>query len=242
MTETMITHLPVPGHVKPGYVGTAIDGVEVRLGDNAELMIKSPMTMLGYYKGPHGAREGFTDDGFFHTGDIVELDSGGQVKIIGRAKEQFKTSKGKYVAPAPLESKLMALPAIEACCVMGAGLPGPFAVIVLSPDARKMCGDPVAREALEQAVLEQLNVVNADVDPHERMRFITIVDGPWTIANEFLTPTLKIKRSVLEGHYLPMVENWEKLKTPIVWESAALHRPAPGTPLSSAAAVSTSNK
>jgi long-chain acyl-CoA synthetase len=242
MTETMITHLPVPGQVKPGYVGTAIDGVEVKLGDNAELMIKSPMTMLGYYKGPHGAREGFTEDGFFHTGDIVQLDSDGQVKIIGRAKEQFKTSKGKYVAPAPLESKLMALPAIEACCVMGAGLPGPFAVVVLSPDARKTCGDPVTREALEQAVLDQLNVVNAEVDPHERMRFIAIVDGPWTIANEFLTPTLKIKRYALEGRYLPMVENWEKLKTPIVWESAALDQSAPDTPLSRAAAASTSDK
>ena len=242
MTETMITHLPIPGQVKPGYVGTAIEGVEAKLGDNAELMIKSPMNMLGYYKGPHGAREGFNEEGFFRTGDIVQMDSDGQVKIIGRAKEQFKTSKGKYVAPAPLESKLMALPAIEACCVMGAGLPGPFAVVILSPDARKMCGDPAAREALEQAVLEQLNVVNADVDPHERMRFIAIVDGPWTVANEFLTPTLKIKRSVLEGRYLPMVENWEKLKTPIVWESAALGRSAPDAPLRSATAASNSDK
>ena len=105
-------------------------------------MIKSPMNMVGYYKGPQGAREGFTEDGFFRTGDIVQLDADGQVKIIGRVKEQFKTSKGKYVAPAPIESMLMAHPAIEACCVMGAGLPSPFAVVVLSPDARKRCAAP----------------------------------------------------------------------------------------------------
>ena len=221
MTETMITHIPAPGQVRPGYVGSAIEGVEVKLRDNGELMIKSPMNMIGYYKGPQGTREGFTEDGFFRTGDIVQLDSDGQVKIIGRVKEQFKTSKGKYVAPAPIESKLMAHPAVEACCVMGAGRPSPFAVVVLSPDARKRCAAPSAREALEQSLLAQMNEVNAQVDPHERMSFIAIVDGPWTIGNEFLTPTLKIKRATLERRYLTMVENWEKLKTPVVWESAA---------------------
>src|ERR1017187_6613521 len=149
MTETMITHLPAPGHVHPGYVGADMDGVEVKLGDNGELMVKSPMNMIGYYKGPQGAGEEFAEDGFFRTGDIVQLDSDGQVKIIGRVKEQFKTSKGKYVAPAPIESRLMAHPAIEACCVMGAGRSSPFAVVVLSPDARKRCAAPVAREALE---------------------------------------------------------------------------------------------
>ena len=143
------------------------------------------------------------------------------MKIIGRVKEQFKTSKGKYVAPAPLESKLMAHPALEACCVMGAGLSSPFAVVVLSPDARKRRAAPDAREAIEQSLLEQMNEVNADVDPHERLSFIAIVDGPWTIGNEFLTPTLKIKRAALERRYLAMVENWEKVKTPVVWESSA---------------------
>jgi long-chain acyl-CoA synthetase len=65
-----------------------------------------------------------------------------------------------------------------------------------------------------------MNEVNAQVDPHERMDFIAIVDGPWTISNECLTPTLKIKRAVLESRYLPMVKNWEKLHSPVVWESA----------------------
>ena len=242
MTETLITNLPAPGQVRPGYVGTAINGVEVKLGDNSELMVKSPMNMMGYYKGPQGPREGFTEDGFFRTGDIVQLDPDGQVKIIGRVKEQFKTSKGKYVAPAPIESKLMAHPALEACCVMGAGRSSPFAVVVLSPDTKRQCAAADARDTLEQSLLEQMNQVNMDVDPHERLNFIAIVEGPWTIGNEFLTPTLKIKRAVLERRYLANIENWEKLKTPVVWESAASEGRELDTPLSAAASVPTSKR
>jgi len=138
MTETAITHLPpAVGRIRPGYVGSAIDGVGVKLSEGGELLIQSPMNMLGYYRDPQGTREAFTEDGFFKTGDIVELDADGQVKIVGRLKEQFKTSKGKYVAPAPIEAELMAHSALEACCVMGADLPSPFAVVVLSPEVRK---------------------------------------------------------------------------------------------------------
>ncbi len=219
MTETGITHLPAPGCVRPGYVGSAIDGVEVKVSGEGELMVKSPMNMLGYYRDPQATREAFAEDGFFRTGDIVQLDSDSQMRIIGRVKEQFKTSKGKYVAPAPLESKLMTHPAIESCCVMGAGLPGPFAVVVLSPDARNRCIAGEEREAFEQSLLEQMNEVNAQADPHERMRFIAVVEGPWTIANEFLTPTLKIKRTALEGRYLPLVSVWEHHGAAVVWES-----------------------
>ncbi len=89
---------------------------------------------------------------------------------------------------------------------------------------------------------EQMNDVNAEVDPHERLNFIAIVEGPWTIGNEFLTPTLKIKRAVLERRYLANIENWEKLKTPVVWESAASEGRELDTPLSAAASVPTSKR
>jgi long-chain acyl-CoA synthetase len=219
LTETLVTHIPEPGHVRPGYVGRALEGVEVKLGESGELMIKSPMNMLGYYKDPQLTRDAITPDGFFRTGDLVELDPDGQVKIIGRLKEQFKTSKGKYVAPAPIESELMAHPAIEACCVMGAGLPSAFAVIVLSPDARGGCVKPDERKALEEALSAQMEEVNAQLDPHERLNFIAIVDGPWTIGNELITPTLKIKRAAVEGRYQPLVDRWERLNCRVVWES-----------------------
>ncbi len=239
MTETAITHLPpAVGKILPGYVGSAIDGVEVKLGDEGELMVKSPMNMLGYYGDPQGTRDAFTQDGYFRSGDLVQLDSEGQVKIIGRVKEQFKTSKGKYVAPAPIETELLAHPALEACCVMGADLPNPFAVVVLSPDAKKLSAAQETREALEQSLLERMNEVNAQVDPHERMSFIAIVEGPWTIGNEFLTPTLKIKRAVLERHYRSLAGGWKNRNTPVVWESELPDLVRPGALETSATAPS----
>ena len=125
---------------------------------------------------------------------------------------------------------------------MGAGLPSPFAVVVLSPDAKSRCAAPAAREVIEQSLLTQMNEVNAQLDPHERLGFIAVVGGPWTIGNEFLTPTLKIKRAHLEPHYLPLVENWEKLKVPVVWESTAPDGFASETPLPSTTPVPTSEK
>ena len=177
LTETLVTHLPPPGQARPGYVGSAIPGVEVKLGHNSELLIKSPMNMVGYHKDPQGTRDAFTSDGFFPTGDIAELDPDGQVRIIGRLKEQFKTSKGKYVAPAPLEAMLMAHPAIESCCVMGDGLPSPFAVAVLTQDAKTMGAAPESRAALEQSMLARFQEINVQADPHERLSFIAFVEG-----------------------------------------------------------------
>jgi len=220
MTETLITHLPRPGHVRPGYVGPALEGVEVKVGDNGELLVKSPMNMLGYYNDPQTTRDAFTPDGFFRTGDVVQLDADGQLKIIGRLKEQFKTSKGKYVVPAPIESRLMANPDVEACCLMGAGHPNPFAIVLVTPEARRRCSSPDAWKALERSLQSQLDQVNAQLDPHERVQFIAIADGPWTVSNGFMTPTLKIKRTVLENRYQSLVDNWERTNCPVVWESA----------------------
>jgi long-chain acyl-CoA synthetase len=220
MTETMITHLPKPGHVRPGYVGPAIEGVEAKVGENSELLVKSPMNMLGYYHDPESTRSAFTPDGFFRTGDVVQIEPDGQTRIIGRVKEQFKTSKGKYVAPAPIESKLMAHPAVEACCLMGAGQPSPFAVVLLSGEARQRCLNSHAQKALEESLRSQMEQLNTQLDPHERVHFIAIADGPWTIGNGFMTPTLKIRRNVLEGRYQALVDHWERTKSPVVWESA----------------------
>jgi long-chain acyl-CoA synthetase len=220
MTETWITHLPTPDHIRPGYVGPALPGVEAQLGENSELLIRSPMNMLGYYKDPQGTQNAFTADGFFRTGDVAQIDPDGQLKLIGRVKEQFKTSKGKYVAPAPIEGRLLAHPAIEAGCLMGAGLPSPFAVILLSEEARKRCVDPAARIALEESLRAQMEQLNGQLDPHERVKFLAIADGPWTVGNGLVTPTLKIKRTFLEARYQAFIDDWRNRNSPIVWESA----------------------
>ncbi|HEY2019174.1 MAG TPA: AMP-binding protein [Bryobacteraceae bacterium] len=232
MSETSVTHLPGPGMVRAGYVGPPMQGVEQKLTEQGELLIRSPMNMLGYYKDPEGTRKAFTDEGFFRTGDLAIIAPDSQLRIIGRAKEQFKTSKGKYVAPAPIESMLVAHPAVEAGCLMGAGLPSPFAVLLLSDEARKRCSDPQAKAALEESLRTKMEEVNGQLDPHERVKFLAIADGPWNVGNGLMTPTFKIKRSVVEARYQALVDDWSNSNQAIVWESAvsgkhAAYVPAP---------------
>ncbi len=219
MTETLITHLPAPGSMRPGYVGSAIPGVEAMVNEDQELLIRSPMNMLGYYRNPETTQACFTPDGYFRTGDLARIESDGQLKIIGRVKEQFKTSKGKYVMPTPIESQLLAHPVVDACCLMGAGLPRPFAVVVLAEETRKVSGRPTERATVEQTLLDLMNTVNTQLDPHEQLSFVAVAEGPWTVGNGFITPTLKIKRSVLESRYQPCVDDWMKQNRPVVWES-----------------------
>ncbi|HXK04146.1 MAG TPA: AMP-binding protein [Verrucomicrobiae bacterium] len=219
MTETLITHLPKPDQVRPGCVGPPLAGVETRLTETGELLVKSPMNMIGYYKEPEATRTAFDDDGFFRTGDLASMDADGQMRIIGRVKEQFKTSKGKYVAPAPIESRLSEHPAVDSCCLMGAGLPSPFALVLLTPEARAQCGDPNGRRTLEASLEEQLASVNAGLESHERLAFLTVVEGPWTIENELITPTLKIRRSKLEQQYLGRIDDWRSRNRPVVWDA-----------------------
>jgi long-chain acyl-CoA synthetase len=219
MTETMITHLPLPDGVRPGYVGSAIDGVETRVTAEGELLIRSPMNMLGYFRDPERTSAAFTPDGFFHTGDVVNVEPDGQMRIVGRLKEEFKTSKGKYVAPAPIESKLMEHPGVDACCLLGAGRPSPFAVVVLSDVLLERCNDPVMRAAVERALADRLESVNAGLEPFERLSRIVIAEGPWTIGNGFMTPTFKIRRGAVEEHYRRLIEEWDSRPGSVIWES-----------------------
>jgi long-chain acyl-CoA synthetase len=198
----------------------------MKLAENHELLVRSPMNMMGYYKDAQTTRDSFTEDGFFRTGDLAAIAADGQLKIIGRVKEQFKTSKGKYVAPAPIESMLMAHPAVESGCLMGAGMPSPFAVILISEEARRRCADPKAKADLEADLRAQMDEINARLDPHERIKFLAIADGPWTIGNGLVTPTLKIKRTVLEARYQALIDDWNNRNEPIVWESPVSGRSA----------------
>jgi long-chain acyl-CoA synthetase len=219
LTESMITHLPKLENLKPGCVGTPLDCVEAIRSPQGELLMRSPMNMLGYFKDPHATEAAFTEDGFLRTGDVVEIDAGQQLKIIGRLKEQFKTSKGKYVAPAPIEAKLMAHPFIESCCLMGTGLPNPFAVLVLTPETRQRCADhPDEQKRIEASLEKRLNEVNAELDPHERVMFLVVAEEAWTVANGLLTPTLKMKRAVLEDRFLALVNTWKEQGRRVVWQ------------------------
>jgi len=219
MTETLITHLPGPGSMRPGYVGCAIPGVEALVTEEQELLIRSPMNMLGYYKCPEATQACFTPDGFFRTGDLARIDPDGQLKIVGRIKEQFKTSKGKYVMPTPIEGHLLAHPVVDACCLMGAGRPHPFVVVLLAEETRKATARLSERAGVEQTLLDLMNTVNTQLDPHEQLSFVAVAEGPWTVGNGSITPTLKIRRNVLENRYQTCVDDWMKQNRPVVWET-----------------------
>jgi len=219
MTETMITHLPAPEAFRAGWVGAPLAGVETRVTAQGELLVRSPMNMIGYYREPEMTAAAFTEDGYFKTGDLVAVDSDGQIKIVGRLKEQFKTSKGKYVAPAPIEGLLMEDPAVEACCLLGSGQPAPFAIVTLSETARERCRDAAARKAIEDSLEALVQSINAELDAFARLSMIVVVDGPWTIANGLMTPTLKIRRGFLEEHYQERIDEWRARNRTVVWDS-----------------------
>ncbi|MGJ8668421.1 MAG: AMP-binding protein [Oceanococcus sp.] len=219
MSENLAySHFTNPGDAKIGTVGTSNPGVITKIGDNGEILVKSPADMMGYYKAEDKTRETFTDDGFLMTGDMGEIDEGGRLKITGRVKELFKISKGKYVAPAPIENKIVNHPAIEAVCVAGANQPATFAQIMLCAEAQQQAATPEGREQLEKEIAELIDDVNVTIDHHERMQFAVIVKDDWSIENGFLTPTMKIKRNVLEKHYDPKVEGWYGAKKKVLWE------------------------
>jgi long-chain acyl-CoA synthetase len=219
MTETGITHTPVGGQFRPGYVGDGIPGVQTKIAETGEVLIKSPMNMMGYYKDPEGTRQAFTDDGFFKTGDVGELSADGWLKIVGRLKEQFKTTKGKYIAPGLVEKLLSTHPLVEACCVMGAGMASPFALILLSQPVRDGLSDPARKAETEQSLLALREDVNRQLEAHERLAFLVVVSEAWSIENGFLTPTMKLRRAALEARYAVHFDRWAAHNRHIVWDA-----------------------
>jgi long-subunit acyl-CoA synthetase (AMP-forming) len=144
MTEDFaFSHLSSVEKNAPGYVGLPYAGVEVRISDEGEVLIKSPGTMVGYYKEPTLTAEAFTEDGFFRTGDKGERRADGLLKLTGRVKELFKTAKGKYVAPAPIENRINEHPLVELSCVSGVGQPAAYGMVVLAEDIRGKVSDSV---------------------------------------------------------------------------------------------------
>ena len=212
------SHMNKPGRTRTGYVGEALPGVEVKISEQGEVLVKSPATMMGYYKDEEKTAEAFTEDGFLRTGDKGEIDEMGRLKLTGRIKEIFKTSKGKYIAPAPIENRLMSHDAIEMVCVSGANQTQPHALVVLGEEIRPKAADESFRKELEESFRQLIQDVNKTVDPHEQLAFITVVSDEWSIENSFLTPTLKLKRNVVEDAYQAKVDSWYAKKQPVIWQ------------------------
>ena len=218
MTEDFAySHASSPQTNAPGYVGIPLPGVEVRISDEGEIQIKSPGQMVGYYKRPDLNAEVFTLDGFFRTGDQGERLPNGLLKITGRIKELFKTSKGKYVAPAPIENQFNNHPVVDSTMVSGVGQSAPYALVVLAEHLRPKQQDPSLRCELEPQILKLLFDVNATLAIHEKLSRVVVVAEPWTIQNGCLTPTMKIKRSRIEARVSHHVNHWYQSKNQVIW-------------------------
>jgi long-chain acyl-CoA synthetase len=213
------SHVSQPGRSRVGYVGNLLPGVSHRISPEGEILVKSPADMKGYYKEPEMTRASYTDDGFLKTGDRGEIDEQGRLKITGRVKELFKTSKGKYVSPAPIENLLNADSHIEMSCVTGSGQPQPYALVMLSEGVRKELRNGADKGVLVSSLENLLKQVNSQIEEYEALQFLLVVKDEWQIENGFLTPTMKLKRGTVEDHYANSVDTWYSSRQRVIWQS-----------------------
>jgi long-chain acyl-CoA synthetase len=212
-----LSHITAPGE-DVGTVGRPYEGVQCRIDPaSGEILVKSNATMTGYYRQPELSPQVFTEDGYLRTGDKGALDARGNLKITGRVKDLFKTSKGKYVAPAPIEDKLVMHEAVEACCVTGANLGQPLALLMLNAEAMKQAVDAATRGELEASLAEHLKSVNATLDPHEQLECLVITSEAWTVDNDLITPTFKVKRNRIEDRFAALYERWQGERRKVIW-------------------------
>ncbi|EAR14490.1 AMP-dependent synthetase/ligase [Robiginitalea biformata] len=202
---------------KIGTVGRVIDEVEVRIAEDGEILCKGPNVMLGYYKDPERTAE-VLRDGYFHTGDIGEIDADGFLRITDRKKEMFKTSGGKYVAPQLLENRFKQSRFIEQIMVVGEGEKMPAALIqpnfefleewarrnqVAARDHRELIQNPKVLERYQ----EEVDKANEDFARWERVKQFRLTPNTWSVEAGHLTPTMKIKRKAILEQYRELYDD-----------------------------------
>lgn len=202
MTENFIhgcfwTHNNQP---KAGCVGRPGSNVELKISDAGEVLFRSKGLMKGYYREPAKTAEVIID-GWYHTGDSGRIDEDGCLWITGRISEVFKTTKGKFVRPTDLESRLGRSPLLAQYCVFGHGLDQPALLAFLSESGHRL--DRAELKVQLSALLEE---VNAELPPWERMPQIFVTREEWGISNGLLTPTMKLRRKQIEQRFRPWVE------------------------------------
>ncbi|MDT0691596.1 long-chain fatty acid--CoA ligase [Salegentibacter sp. F188] len=203
---------------KIGTVGKVIDNVEVRIAEDGEILTKGPNLMIGYYKDEEKTKEVINDDGYFHTGDIGEIDEEGFLKITDRKKEMFKTSGGKYVAPQIIENTMKQSRFIEQIMVIGEGEKMPAAFIqpnfefVRDWAERKKVDVGDSNETLVKnseviaRIQEEVDFYNTKFGHWEKVKKFELIPEVWGIDNDQLTPTMKLKRRNIKERYSDLYE------------------------------------
>lgn len=221
LTETspvIAVNNPAKGELKIGTVGPILEGYEVKIAEDGEILCKGPGVMKGYYKAPDLTAEVIDSDGWFHTGDIGVFEDGKYLKITDRKKEIFKLSGGKYIAPQMIENKLKVSDLIEQVMVIGAN--EKFASALISPNfplLHDWCAEHQVHyennieliqlpEVIEQ-IQKEVNQVNKTLGSHEQISRIRLVCEEWTPATGELSPTLKLRRSIVAAKYQHLIDD-----------------------------------
>jgi long-chain acyl-CoA synthetase len=212
MTEDCVySHFERPDDYFFGSVGKPVRGLQTKFAEDGELRVKSVGNMKGYYKEPELTAQAFDEEGYLKTGDKAGYNKDGFLFITGRVKDQFKTDKGKYISPGPIEIKLLANPSIEMTCVVGTGIPQPIGLITLSDS-----GKAQNKSELKAELEILLSVVNESLDSFEKLEKLVIIKENWTLENRLITPSLKVKRNEIEKIYLSEYPQWFAEKEKIV--------------------------
>jgi len=201
-----------PDGVRVGTVGPLIDGVEVKIAEDGEILVKGPNIMLGYFNKPELTAEAFTPDGYFKTGDIGEMVEGRFLKITDRKKEIFKTSGGKYIIPQKTENLLKESTLIEQAMVIGEGQKFPAALIIPNLPALKdwlkaknltfsSLPAAIALPVVQEKYQKEVDKANETLGQYEKIKKFLVLAEPWGVDSGELTPTLKLKRKAILGKY-----------------------------------------
>ncbi len=203
--------------IKFGTVGPVIDGTQVKIAEDGEILVKGPGVMLGYYKEPEMTKESIDGDGWFHTGDLGHIEPEGQLKITGRKKELFKTSFGKYVSPQPIEEKFKESLFIDQIMVVGENQK--FAGALIVPDfafLKDYCklkeiefstpAEIVANDRIRKRLQAEIKKYNKLFGETEQIKSWELLDHEWTLESGEITPTLKLKRKFLHAKYKEQID------------------------------------
>ena len=200
-----------------GAVGTPLEGTELKIAEDGEILTKGPHVMLGYYKDPAQTKEMIDEDGFLHTGDIDKMVDGKYLQITDRKKEIFKLSLGKYVAPQVIETKLKESSYIENCIVIGEN--EKFASAIIIPDMSRLHfwaakhkvtytdnEDLVQNPKVIAKIHKEVENVNNTLAPHEKIKRERVILAEWTPLNGMLSPTLKLKRAKIHAKHADIIK------------------------------------
>lgn len=212
--DCLHNHFNLPDTNKFGTCGKPLPGVEVKFSSQGEIQIKSECLTIGYYKDPGKSAEIFSKDKFLKTGDLGNYDPDGFLIVTGRIKDQFKTDKGKYINPAPLELQLLKNRFIDQVCVVGTGIAQPIALVVPSEEGKKK-----HRNEIQESLLTSLEHLNENLQNYEKILKVVVMCNEWTMDNDFLTPTLKIKRNRIDEIYRTNYSSWYSRPDRIIFES-----------------------